>query len=197
MCVCGCPELPIMTCLHPKGNYNQTKVVMEPQSPIHSDLQGACVWPKQSQDKHSCNSIHGSKTSNIYMYISLSFGSYPVRVWAWQPFLPHGENLRSILKEKVTHADLRCRMRDPWQHHMGLLGILLSKLINVLFAFDRCYYISVIYIQKSLYEYKVLICRESWSPEVFKTSKDSDLYLATLFLILKAEVTHAQGSTTH
>lgn len=106
---------------------------------------------------------------------------------------PDMENLRSILKDTVTHAALRYTMRALTIPHGPTWHSVRWANECAFLAFDRYCYVSVIYIQKSLHEYKVLLWRGSWSPEVFKTSKDSDLYLATLFLILKAEVNACIG----
>ena len=141
-------------------------------------------------------------TQYIYIYLFKSILSFfwlkPCKGMGLTPF-PDMENLGSVLKDTVTPAVLRYTIR---QYHMALTipiphgptwhSVRWANKCAFL-AFDRSCYVSVIYIQKSLHEYKVLLWRGSWSLEVFKTSKDSDLYLATLFLILKAEVNTCIG----
>lgn len=78
MCFYGCPTLPIMTCVHPKGNKNQTWLVMEPHSPIYKDLEGACV----TQEGPNRALVQFNIWELRVRLFSLSFGSYPIRVCA-------------------------------------------------------------------------------------------------------------------
>lgn len=167
------------------------------QAPIHKDLQDPCVI--QTVKQNSSNSINGSKTAhmcththNIFKEHSLFLLSYPVRVWGLTTF-PDMENLGSALKRHSDscRSEILSKRALTTPHGPTWHSVRWANKCAFL-AFDRCCYASVIYIQKVLKSTKVLFWRGSWSLEVFKTSKDSDLYLAlTISNSESPEVTHA------